>query len=352
MDYSIPASPAIVDTDGDGFIDTAYGGDLGGNMWRFVFCRTQDGDNCGISNWSGGKFFDATGNTKSIYTSAVIAKDTGGNIWVYWGTGNKIAPTAKMGIQEYFYGVKDGRSATAYNAGNLTTLAADSADTFDPTSSNAGFRIQLANPNIGEKVMADPTVFGGYVYFTTYTPSEGTDACNQSGTAKLYGINYRTAAGGVPGATSGTLARSIVIGSGIPSAPVISFKPGTAASAAESAEAAASAAGASASAAAAAGAAAAAAASSGGSGSAVSAAAVSAASAAGASDSAAAAAGAAAAAALSGGANPDLYVTTSGTGGGITGTTVTSASTQRVNFNPPSPASRTNMLYWRDRRIQ
>jgi hypothetical protein len=50
--------------------------------------------------------------------------------------------------------------------------------------------------------------------------------------------------------------------------------------------------------------------------------------------------------------SPDLYVTTSGTGGGVSGTTVTSASTQRVNFDPPSGASRTNMLYWKDRRIQ
>ncbi|MEI7671068.1 MAG: PilC/PilY family type IV pilus protein, partial [Deltaproteobacteria bacterium] len=251
MDYSLPASPTIVDTDGDGFIDTAYSGDLGGNMWRFAFCRSQDGESCGIANWSGGKFFDATGNNKSIYTSAAIAKDTEGNLWVYWGTGNKIAPTAKTGIQEWFYAVKDRRAATAYTVGNLTTLAASSTDTFNPASSNAGFRIQLANPDIGEKVMADPTVFGGIVYFTTYTPSEGTDACNQSGTAKLYGINYTTAAGVMPDGAA--FARYQVVGSGIPSAPVISFKPGTAADAAEAAVAAASAAGASASAAAAAG---------------------------------------------------------------------------------------------------
>jgi Tfp pilus tip-associated adhesin PilY1 len=285
MKYSIPASPAIVDTDGDGFIDTAYIGDLGGNMWRFAFCRDQDMPNCGISgqtvNWSGGKFFDATagtGNSKSVYTLASVAKDGSGNIWVYWGTGNKIAPTAKTGIQEYFYGLKDGRQSTPYNAGNVTNLTVGSTSTFLPSSGNAGFRIQLANPDVGEKVLADPTVFGDIVYFTTYTPSAGTDACNQSGDAKLYGINYTTAAGAIPDA-SNTLVRGRIIGSGIPSAPVISMKPGS-------------------------------------------------------------------------NPVPDLYVTTSGTGGGITGTTVTSASTQRVNFDPPGSASRTNMLYWRDRRIQ
>jgi Tfp pilus tip-associated adhesin PilY1 len=278
MKYSIPALPSIVDTDGDGFIDTAYVGDLGGNMWRFTFCRDQDmSSNCGISNWGGGKLYDSAADPKSIYTSASVVKDAGSNIWIYWGTGNKIAPTAKTGIQEYFYGVKDGRPSTPYTASNLTTLAANSTSTYSPSSGNVGFRIQLASPD-GEKVLADPTAFGGVVYFTTYTPSAGTDACNQSGIAKLYGIDYTTAAGVIPD-ESGSVARSKEIGSGIPSAPVISMKPG--------------------------------------------------------SDPA-----------------PDLYVTTSGTGGGTTGTTVTSASTQRVNFDPPGSASRTNLLFWKDRRIE
>ena len=42
---------------------------------------------------------------------------------------------------------------------------------------------------------------------------------------------------------------------------------------------------------------------------------------------------------------PDLYVTTSGGGG-------TGAQTQRVNINPPGAANRTNMLYWKDKRVE
>ncbi len=80
MNYSMPASPAIVDTDNDGFIDTAYIGDLGGNMWRFKFCRYGDMPDCGISgettNWSGGLFFDSSsGNIRPIYTMPAVAKD-------------------------------------------------------------------------------------------------------------------------------------------------------------------------------------------------------------------------------------------------------------------------------------
>ncbi|MEI7637070.1 MAG: PilC/PilY family type IV pilus protein, partial [Syntrophus sp. (in: bacteria)] len=197
MDYNLPATPTIVDTDGDGFIDTAYIGDVGGNIWRFTLCRDQDMPNCAISgsttNWGGGKFFDATvgtGNNRPVYTTPSVAKDASGNLWVYWGTGNKMAPTAKTGIQEFFYGVKDTRSSTAINAGNVTNMTL--SDTTSTPTGN-GFRMQLANPNIGEKVLSDSTIFGGIVYFTAYTPSSSvSDACNQAGDAKLYGINFTT----------------------------------------------------------------------------------------------------------------------------------------------------------------
>jgi len=42
---------------------------------------------------------------------------------------------------------------------------------------------------------------------------------------------------------------------------------------------------------------------------------------------------------------PDLYVTVSGGAG-------TGATTMRANVNPPSIANRTNLIHWRDRRIQ
>jgi hypothetical protein len=41
---------------------------------------------------------------------------------------------------------------------------------------------------------------------------------------------------------------------------------------------------------------------------------------------------------------PDLYVTVSG-GAGM------SSSTMKTPVNPPSLASKTNILYWRDRRV-
>jgi hypothetical protein len=41
----------------------------------------------------------------------------------------------------------------------------------------------------------------------------------------------------------------------------------------------------------------------------------------------------------------DLYLTVSG-GAGM------NVSTQRVNFDPPTLANRTNILFWKDRRLE
>ncbi len=262
MKYSMAASPAIVDTDNDGFIDTAYIGDLGGNMWRFKFCLSTD-TSCGTNNWSGGLFYaSSTGNIRPIYTMAGVAKDTS-NLWVYWGTGDKTDPTA-ANAQERFFGVKDNRTSTYYfsDLDNITSTS----QVFDPASTTkVGYALDLAGS--GQKILADPTIFGGVVYFTSYNPPSGNDPCEQGGTASLHALTATTGGGALTGG-----ARSMEIGSGIPTAPIISLPPGS-------------------------------------------------------------------------GGSPDIYVTTSGGGG-------TAASTQRVNITPAGAANRTNMLYWKDMRIQ
>ena len=260
--YSMPAPPAIVDTDNDGFIDTVYLGDMGSNMWRFKLCRSSDMPSCGTANWSGGLFYDSsTGAIRPIYTGAAAAKDSSGNLWIYWGTGDKTDPTAPN-AQEHFYGVKDNRTST-YGLSDIDTIT---TGVFDPQSTTkVGYRIQLGGG--GEKILSEPTVFGGVVYFTTFSPPSGNDPCEQGGDASLYAVNFTTGGGALTGG-----AKSMNIGTGIPSSPVLSLKPGT-------------------------------------------------------------------------GGSADLYVTVSGGAG-------TGASTTRINFNPPGAINRTNMLYWRDTRIQ
>lgn len=273
MNYSLPGSPAIADTDNDGFIDTAYIGDLGGSIWRFKFCTNAQGSTCSTSDWSGGYLFQAsTGVIRPIFSSPAVAKDLNGNIWVYWGTGEKTDPTA-ANAQEKFYALKDNDRTTTYNINDLDNIT---SSTYTDAPNKKGWYINITGS--GEKILSDAAVFGGVVYFTTYVPPSGGDPCSQAGSAKLYGINFITGAGvltvsgGSGGGGSSTPVRSIEIGTGIATTPVISFKP-------------------------------------------------------------------------LGAMPPDLYVTVSGGSG-------TNASTQRVNFDPPTLSNRTNILYWKDRRLE
>jgi type IV pilus assembly protein PilY1 len=286
MNFSLVGSPAIVDTDYDGFIDTAYLGDLGGNVWRFKFCRDGDPSTCGISDWSGGQVFAASASgDRPIYTTVAVTQDQNANLWVSWGTGDKTdalaLPTLLKPFQEKLFAVKDNDRTSTYALGNLEDI---SSSLYQDAPAKKGWYISLTGS--GEKILAEPAFFGGVLYFTTYTPDQTGNPCNQAGTGKLYGIaltrvkvdqSFYEAGGGVmtpppiPG-VPGSGNRSMVVGYGIPTAPVISFKP-------------------------------------------------------------------------SGALPPDIYVTTSG-GAGM------EAVTARVNFNPPAFSSRTNILSWKDRRVQ
>lgn len=268
LDKPMPAPPAIVDTDNDGFVDMAYIGDIGGNMWRFKLCRAADDNSCSTSNWTGGRFFGATSSsgTRPIYTLAAVAKDEAGNFWVYWGTGDKTDPTA-ANAQEKIFAVKDTDFTSMRGGDDLQNITTEGGVYND--SSKYGYYINLAGS--GEKMLSDVTVFGGVLYVATFTPEQSNNPCVQGGTAKLYGVGATSGAGALAtGAT--TPPRSMTIGTGIASAPVISLKPGSAGT-------------------------------------------------------------------------PDLYVTTSGGG-------ASNAQTQRVNINPPGLVNRTNMLFWKDKRVE
>ena len=89
-------------------------------------------------------------------------------------------------------------------------------------------------------MLADPTVFGGIVSFTTYTPStSASNPCLRIGTSMLYaiammnltvsGITYAPGAGvlSTPSSTSSTTggARSVALGAGMAKSPVVSQNP-------------------------------------------------------------------------------------------------------------------------------
>jgi type IV pilus assembly protein PilY1 len=262
MSYAVPAAPAIVDTDNDGFIDLAYIGDVGGNVWRFKFCGAADGSSCSTSDWSGSLLYRRESGIGSVYDAPSVARDANSNIWVYWGTGDKAEPIVVGSGTDRLFAVKDSTMTSTYQLSNLENIT---GSTYTDNASKNGWYINLAGS--GEKCLSDSSVFAGTIYFTTYTPvGSGGDPCNQAGTAKLYALSYIEGAGSLTGN-----ARSMTLGSGIPTAPILSMNPYSK--------------------------------------------------------------------------TPDLYVTVSG-GAGI------GSSTQRANVNPPAISNRTNLIHWRDRRLQ
>jgi len=262
MNYALPGTAAIVDSDNDGFVDLAYIGDLGGNIWRMKFCSAADGPSCSTGNWGASLLFSREGGIGPVYDAPAVAKDANGNLWVYWGTGDKAEPIVMGGGTDRFFAVKDRTLTGTYRLSDLENIT---GSTYTDNDSKRGWYMNLAGQ--GEKCLAEAVVFGGQVYFTTYSPAGGGgDPCNAAGIAKLYGVSYITGAGSLTGG-----ARSITLGVGIPTAPTLSMNPYSP--------------------------------------------------------------------------TPDLYVTVSGGAG-------TGATTARAPVNPPAMSSRTNLIHWRDLRVQ
>lgn len=215
MQYDLAGPPAAVDVDNDGFIDTVYAADVGGNLWRFKFCLRSEG----ACTWTGSKLFaTSTGNIRPIYTSPTIAKDSIGNLWVYFATGDVMDP-ANASAQERFYAVKDNNRTNTYTLSHLADVTDSYYTPADEASKPAGWYIQFTGG--GEKVLADPTVFRGVVYFTTYVPTQSVSSiCDKVGEAKLFAIDFTTGKGKFDGDN-----QSETIGKGLSTNVIVSLNP-------------------------------------------------------------------------------------------------------------------------------
>jgi len=215
MGHAIPASAAVIDSDMDGFADRAYIGDLGGNLWRFTFCRASDGESCTTADWKGSLFFRRDGVTGPVYFAPAVTRDAAGSLWVYWGTGELLEPLARGPGRDGFYGVRDTGAASPRTAANLQNISGAAQRFTEPDTRDGWF---ILFDGKGEKLLAAPTVFGGVAYFTTYTPEGGSgDPCEQTGLSRLYAVSYIDGTAAFAGG-----GRCTVLGRGIASEPMVS----------------------------------------------------------------------------------------------------------------------------------
>jgi Tfp pilus tip-associated adhesin PilY1 len=236
----MPATPAVADVNGDGYLDLAYIGDLNGRMWRLDLssftCNGCDapGENLTSANppfllydaLKGGSGFEPI---QPVFLEAGLIFLCGGptpTLGVAFGTGDRAELLQKnKNINRFTFVVDPGRNAITFHDTNLVNIT-PSCTTGQPCDSNAGAGPAgtiacddpgmtncgyfLAYASASEK--ATSTVFstGGKLSFLTFTPTRfsSTTACSVAGASFRYSINaLAQGRGGYAGATpTGTYA--------------------------------------------------------------------------------------------------------------------------------------------------
>jgi type IV pilus assembly protein PilY1 len=248
MTYSIPSDIARVDVDGDGWIDRLYVGDMGGRLWRFDIGDTA------LSNWTGKIVFksnSASGDRRKIFYPPDVTLDYAidGTPYetLFIGTGDREHPKELTTINR-LYAVKDKNPSTPVTEADMVDVTLDLLQ--DPTTTQAaknailselatrdGWFIKL-DVNSGEKVLSPAVVFYKTVYFSTFTPTNGTDTdpCYVGeGKARLYILKYNNgnaafnldASNDIGGEVVKRSDRTGAIGTAIPSGVIITFIGGT-----------------------------------------------------------------------------------------------------------------------------
>jgi type IV pilus assembly protein PilY1 len=232
MNFSIPSSPAAVDVTNDGYIDTVYVGDVGGQLWKFDVSAAATISGGLVTNWTGKRIFAAASSqtnppaagefypAQAIYGSPTLSYDTMNNLWIYFGTGDRNHPNNTSSNR--FYGIKENINMT--NGNTLTESALTNVTSGSGAVSQGWFVVLNGN----EKVLASADAFNKAVFFTTFTPTTVATCSNSGGDAKLYSINLTTGDAAINLSTGSTLApggSALVnaknVGTGIPSRPEI-----------------------------------------------------------------------------------------------------------------------------------
>jgi len=203
-------------------------------------------------NWTTAfKLFNAS--TGGVQRKIMYAPDAVGESFgefIFFGTGDRTDPGETTVVNRIYAVKNDWTGAATLTESNLVDVT-DNMIQLGTDTEKASIKSSLENSygwffqleNTGEKVVSSPRVYGGVVYFTTYTPNSGStpnpsDPCAVStvrGVARLYAVDYKTGASVIDLSSDietdnngqtvalGKKDRSIAIGTAIPSAPVIAI---------------------------------------------------------------------------------------------------------------------------------
>ncbi len=201
--------PGIDDT-----VESVYGGDLLGNVWRF------DLSDAAIGNWNVKRLATLVDKDNGAPQPVTMAPELGivdGKRMVYVGTGQYLgaddipdSPSANASSKQRqsFYGLYDDLTGTPTIAPLRTNLVAQTPVaaggninvTTNPVdlAVKKGWVLDFASTN-GERSYTNAVLSQGVLAFTTNTPSN--DPCLPGGSSNLYFLHYATG-GAVPNLTS------------------------------------------------------------------------------------------------------------------------------------------------------
>jgi len=217
------SSPLVVDRKNDYLGDLLYTGNLYGSMYRVA--DIGEGDAPTVT-----KLFDLgrSAHENPIRAKAAFAyAETSGDVWIYFGTGKYENSADKITMeQQYFAGLKDNEALrliaetganptyswnpitdvkgllshdiNAINSRRVTIDAGATKGIYRIIKTCTGdvnsWLLKLDNSSPGmmgsERVISEPLVVGGTVFFTTFIPDE--NICSGNGEAWLYALKYDT----------------------------------------------------------------------------------------------------------------------------------------------------------------
>jgi type IV pilus assembly protein PilY1 len=253
------------DPDGDGIVSRIYFGDMGGQVFalkddvlqEFTVCSRTIKKSVVDGTWTGVKLFNASADNvqrKIFYAPDAVAETFSPGLpgeYIYFGTGDREDPGSTAVVNRIYAVKNDWTTSSPLTESDLVDVTdnliqlgsqAQQEQVRSQLNTKKGWFIRLQNA--GEKVVASPRVYAGVVYFTTYTPGQGEispDPCEAStanGEGRLYALDFKTGAAvhnfsttpetDVHGNTValGKNDRSTIIGTAIPSAPVIAVLKG------------------------------------------------------------------------------------------------------------------------------
>jgi type IV pilus assembly protein PilY1 len=217
MQYSLPSDPAILDLDGDGFMDRLYIGDTGGQVWRVDFASTNTG---AATLATGGVFASLGGATTDSYRRFFYPPDISLGprkryLNIALGSGHREKPLGTTVHDGFFvlrdsavYGpARDADGKAFYPAMTLadlhdatSNLVAEGseeqmASALSELTARSGWYLWLNDVTsgafVGEKVLERPLTFAGQILFTTYTPSSNQSAscAPEQGVGRAYVLN-------------------------------------------------------------------------------------------------------------------------------------------------------------------